>query len=99
MALVFAVMHLHTFLIASAHSYFLFKLFFFKPGIDKSTKRSTIPACPSLMCFFNKGNIEGTNSSKILFLRFVYVFSKFVLGLILWILDKICGLMTCVQSI
>ena len=26
---------------------------------------STIPACPSLMCSFNRGNIEGTNSLKI----------------------------------
>ena len=24
-----------------------------------------MPACPSLMCSFNRGNIEGTNSSKI----------------------------------
>ena len=23
-----------------------------------------IPACPSFMCSFNRGNIEGTNSSK-----------------------------------
>ena len=27
-----------------------------------------MPACPSLMCSFNRGNIEGTNSS--LFLKF-----------------------------
>ena len=26
---------------------------------------SAIPACPSLMCSFNRGNIEGANSSKI----------------------------------
>ena len=32
-----------------------------------------IPACPSLMCFFNRGDTEGTNSSKILCPMFVYV--------------------------
>ena len=51
MALVFAV-----------HSFFI--LLFLKSGIDKSTEWSTIPACPSLMCFFNRGDTEGTNSSK-----------------------------------
>ena len=29
-----------------------------------------IPACPSFVCFFNRGNTEGTNSSKILCLMF-----------------------------
>ena len=67
MTLVFAVMH-NTFLIASVHSFY-----FFKSGIDKLTEWSMIPACPSLMCFFNRGNTKGTNSSKILFLTFVYV--------------------------
>ena len=42
-------------------------LLFLKSGIDKSTEWSTIQACPSLMCFLNRGNTEGTNSSKILF--------------------------------
>ena len=32
-----------------------------------------IPACPSLMCFFNRGDTEGTYSLKILFPMFVYV--------------------------
>ena len=36
-----------------------------KSGIDKSTEWSTIQACPSLMCFSNRGDTEGTNSSKI----------------------------------
>ena len=74
MTLVFAVMHLYTileFFIASVHSFFIL---FFKSGIDKSTEWSTIPACPSLMCFFfNRGDTEGTNSSKILCSMFVYV--------------------------
>ena len=48
--------------------------------MDKSMEWSMIPVCPSLMCFFNRGSTEGTNSSKILCLMFVYVFCKFVLG-------------------
>ena len=73
MTLVFAVMHLHNileFFIASVHSFFYT---FFKSGIDKSTEWSTIPACPSLMCFFNRGDTERTNSSKILCPMFVNV--------------------------
>ena len=73
MTLVFAVMHLYNtleFVIASDP--FLFYTFL-KSDIDKSTEWSTIPACPSLMCFFNRGDTEGTNSSKVLCLLFVYV--------------------------
>ena len=33
---------------------------------------STIPACPSIVVFLNKGSMEGTNSSKICVLMFVY---------------------------
>ena len=63
---------------------------FFKSGIDKSTEWSTIPACPSLMCFFNRGGTEGTNSSKILCLMFVGVLflGGFVSGLILCFFDN-----------
>ena len=43
-----------------------------KSGIYKSTEWSTIPACPSLMCFFNGGDTEGTNSSKSLCSMFVF---------------------------
>ena len=50
-----------------------FLYFLKKSGIDKSTEWSTIPACPSLMCFFNRGDTEETNSSKILCSMFVYV--------------------------
>ena len=46
---------------------------FLKSGIDKLMERSTIPACPSLMCFLNRGNTEGTNFLKILCLKLVYV--------------------------
>ena len=65
MTLVFAVMHLYNileFFIASVHSFFNFILFL-KSGIDKSTEWSMIPllACPSLMCFFNRGDSEGTH--------------------------------------
>ena len=73
MTLVFAVMHLYDileFFIASVHSFFRL---FLKSGIDKSTEWSMIPACPTLMCFFNRGDTEGTNSSKISCPMFVYV--------------------------
>ena len=73
MTLVFAVMHLYDileFFIVSVHSFFYA---FLKSGIDKSTEWSTIPACPSLMCFFNRGDTEGTNSSKSLCPMFEYV--------------------------
>ena len=74
MTLVFAVMHLYNIL-----EFFLlllsipFLYFLKKSGIDKSTEWSTIPACPSLMCFFNRGDTKGTNSSKLLCPMFVYV--------------------------
>ena len=70
MALVFAVMHLYTvfsFFNASVHSSFILKK---KSGTDKSTEWSTIPVCPSPMCFFNQGNTEMTNSSKSFCLMF-----------------------------
>ena len=78
MTLVFAVMHVYNiflFSIASVHSFSSSSSFFLntflKSGIEKSTEWSTIPACPSLMCFFNRGDTEGTNSSKILCSLFV----------------------------
>ena len=41
-----------------------------------------IPACSSLMYFFNRGNTKRTNSSKILCLTFVcFGIGKFVSGL------------------
>ena len=77
MTLVFAVMHLYNilefFLLLLSIPFFFFLYFKKKSGIDKSTEWSTIPACPSLMCFFNRGDTEGTNSSKILCPMFVYV--------------------------
>ena len=78
MTLVFAVMHLYNILEFFIACPFLFYTFL-KSGIDKSTEWSTIPVCPSLMCFFNRGNTEGANSWKILFSMFVYVLCKFVL--------------------
>ena len=69
---------------------FLFNTFL-KSGIDKSTEWSTVPACPSLMCFFNKGDTEGTKSSKVLCSMFVYVlfYVNLCTGLILWFLDNL----------
>ena len=73
MTLVFAVMHLYHILeFCCCFCPFLFYTFL-KSGIDKSTEWSTIPACPSLTCFFNRGDTEGTNSSKVLCPMFVYV--------------------------
>ena len=93
MALVFAVMYLYNifkFFIASVHSFF-YIYFFSKSGIDKSTEWSTIPACPSLMCFFNRVDTEETNSSKILFSMFAYIlfYVNLCTGLILWFLENL----------
>ena len=103
MALVFAVMYLYNifynFVVAYVHSFFNT---FSTSGIDKSSEWSTIPAIPaypSLVCFFNRSDTEGTNSLK----KFVFdicvcfVLCKFLSGLIcaFWI---ICGLMTCAHS-
>ena len=72
MALVFAVMYY-----ISKKKFYCFCPFLFytflKSGIDESTEWPTMSACPSLMCFFNRGDMEGTNSSKILCSMFVYV--------------------------
>ena len=89
MALVFAVMHLYNvnIFIASVHSFFNTLR---KSGIDKSMEWSTIAACPSLTCFCNRSNTEGTNSSKSLRLMCVfYVLCGFVSGLILRFLDNL----------
>ena len=91
MTLVFAVMHLYNileFLIASVHSFFIL---FLKSGIDKSTEWSTIPACPSLMRFFHRGDTKGTISSKIIICSmFVYALLFVNLyRLILWFLNNL----------
>ena len=87
MTLVFAVMHLYNFFKLLLSIPFLY--FKKKSGIDKSTEWSTIPACPSLMCLFNRSDTKETNSSKILCSMFVYVLCKFVSGLILWFMDNL----------
>ena len=72
MALVSAVMHLYNIFILL----FLLSIPFLylkQSGIDKSTEWSTRPACPSVMCFHNVGNVGATNSLKILYLMFMYV--------------------------
>ena len=45
---------------------------FLKSGIDELTEWSMITVCHSLMCFFNRGDTEETNSSKIVCPMFVY---------------------------
>ena len=58
LTLAFAIMHIYHFLyILYCVCPFLF-IFYFNLV---STEWSTIPACPSLMCSFNRGNTEGTN--------------------------------------
>ena len=49
--------------IVSVHSFLSFFFFFNMISINL-TAWSTIPACSILMCSFNRGNIEGTNSSN-----------------------------------
>ena len=71
MALIFAVKHIYfKKIIASVHYFFSYILFL---NLVLINRRNGRPACPSLMCFFNRGDTEGTNSSKILCPTFVYV--------------------------
>ena len=51
-----------TFLIFGSIPFFIF---FFNLVSMNSTEWSTIPACPSFMCSFDRGSTEGTNFSKI----------------------------------
>ena len=46
---------------------------FQKSGIVKVTEWSTIPAWPSLMCFFNRGNTEGTCLTTLSFCKQLYI--------------------------
>ena len=46
--------------------------------------------CPSITCFLNRGDTEGTNFSSFVFDFLVYfVLCGFVSGLILWFLDSL----------
>ena len=70
---------------------FLFFLytFFLQSGIDKSTERSTIPACPSLMCFLQQGwyRRDSFFANLVLDVCVCFVLCRFVSGLILWFDD------------
>ena len=74
MALVFALMHLYNiliFFIASVHSIFLYlkkNLVLINPRNGPQYQR-VLALC---VLFFNRGYTEGTNSSKISCLKFVY---------------------------
>ena len=50
-----------------------------------------IPAGPSLMCFSNRGDTEGTNSSKIFVFDVCvcFVLCKFLSALILWFMENL----------
>ena len=63
-ALVFPVIHLYNYFLNAASVHSFFYAFFFKFGNDKLAEGSTISACPRLMCFFNRDDTKGTNSSK-----------------------------------
>ena len=65
---------------AVMHLYNIFIFYCFCP---------TTPACPRLMCFFNRGNTEGTSSLKFLCLMYVYVLCKFVSRLILCFVETL----------
>ena len=45
--------------------YYYYYYYYCRFFIFYYTKWSMIPACPGLMCSFNRGDIEGTSSSKI----------------------------------
>ena len=68
MALVFAVMYLCNIFDLSLLLSILFSLFleylFFTQVLMKFREWPTIPVCPGFMCFFNRGNMEGTNSLR-----------------------------------
>ena len=51
-------------------------LFSFNLVLINYTEWSMIPACPSLMCSFNRGYIEGTNFKNLCLI--VYVLSVYV---------------------
>ena len=89
MALVFAVMHVYNIFLLLLLSIPFFFILLKKSGIDKSTEWSTIPVCPSLMCFFNRGGTKGTNFSINLCSMFVYVlfYVNLCTGLILCFLN------------
>ena len=69
-------------------------------------EESTIPVCPSLMCFiiiiifFIRSNIEGTISSNICFVCFVHVcfVSYICVEINLVHFKEFCGLLTIVQN-
>ena len=89
MTLVFAVMQLYKkkkFFIASVDSFFYT---FLKSGIDKSTEWSTIPACLSLMCFFNKYRRDKFFENFVFDVFVCFVLCKFVSVLILCFLENL----------
>ena len=80
--------YIYIYFIASVHSFFCtFKV----SGIDKLTEWSTIPACPSLTCFSNRGNTEGTNflDNFVFDVCVCFVLCKFVFGPILCFLENL----------
>ena len=56
-----------------------------KSGLDKGRNGPRYQRVLALCAFFNRGNTEGTNSSKIFRLMFVYVFFCFVFWVGGWV--------------
>ena len=70
--------------------HFLSCILFLKSGVEKLTEWSMVPACLSLMCFFNRGNFQREYFFKNFVSRlctFCYI-CKFVSGLTLWFLGN-----------
>ena len=83
---IFVVMHLYVFLSIP----FLF--IFFNLVLVNRRNGPRYQRVLALCAFFNRGDTEGTSSSKMLCSMFVYVLflCKFVSGLILWFMDNLC---------
>ena len=79
MTLVFAVMHLYNILeifIASVHSFFILfsnLVLINRRNGPRYQRVQALCACFCFVLFFVGGSIEGTNTSNILWLMFVYV--------------------------
>ena len=56
-------------------------LYYFNLVLINQMEWSAILACPNLMCSFNRGDIEGTNSLKVCVCMICFMF---VQGLVLW---------------
>ena len=71
---------------------FLFYIFFENPVLINQwngPRYQRVLALSRLMCFFNRGDTEGTNSSKVLCLMFVFCFVQVCVRTVLMFLDNL----------